>query len=184
MRLYSLIVFGLSLGATTLAAHVPENAEVVFRDDFSTGAWNGAILAREGAYGVVGPALTAGSYGDTLLFSQEVDITLGDEDYITFNFSSTGYQILRILAWEGADSLPRVMTVTHFPSGKVQHVDVPLQGNFHNYHWRQGDYDDLDPGDRVVRLGLEFNLGEEVTPAVAVGEISVYRLTLDYYRAQ
>jgi len=185
MRYWWLAAAVLCAGwAARAGAHVPEGGEVIFREDFSTPAWTGGQPARDGAFGVEGPALAAGAYGDTVRFVREVDFRLDDEDFITFNFSCAGYQILRILAWEEGDSLPRAMTVTHFPSGEVRHVDAPLQGNFHNYHWRVGSYDDLDPGDRIVRLGLEFSLPEDVRPAVAVGEISVYRLTLDYYRAR
>ncbi|MFH1069069.1 MAG: hypothetical protein V1794_05545, partial [Candidatus Glassbacteria bacterium] len=77
MRYWWLAAAVLCAGwAVRAGAHVPEGGEVIFWDDFSTPAWTGGQPARDGAFGVPGPALAAGTYGDTVRFVREVDFRL------------------------------------------------------------------------------------------------------------
>ena len=161
------------------AATPPEGTRSLFRDDLSTpAAWQGGRVIEEGGSSCWRPETP----GDTVLLEREVDFTLAGEGRLAFSFMATGYQRLRVLAWVAGDTIPRAVVLTHYPQGQRQQVELPLEGNFHNFHWREGNYSALREGDRLTRLAFEFTLNFGSGRAVRLGELLVYQLTEDYHR--
>ena len=127
-------------------------------------------------------ALVLVAYRDTVRIESEAAFYIEEESCLSFSFSASGYQYLRILLWSEGESVPKGAFVTHFPSGEIQEISIPIDGNFHNFHWRQGDYRAVRAGDRITRMAFEFTLADKASPKLAVGKITVYSLTPEVYR--
>ena len=168
MRLTIRLLPGVLLAFYPLLARdagsdVPAGAQIIFEDAFPQAEWKGAKVDDGGEFGISGRVLVPVGFEDTVRLEREVDFTLGKENFINFQFLCSGYQHLRILAWANGQDRPKSVTITHFSPEELQKVNIPVEGNFHNYHWRQGDYGNLNSGDRIQRLALEFSLTEKVT---------------------
>ncbi|MBN2288727.1 MAG: DUF4091 domain-containing protein [Candidatus Glassbacteria bacterium] len=176
----SLLFPGVSAPA---AAHdVPAGAEVLFRDDFSSGQPQAAGVESGDKYGISGKVLVPSAYGDTVRLEREVHLTLAEESFLGFDLRCSGYQRLRIYACQEGEDSPRSCLHTHFKAGELQRIDLALDGNFHNFHWRRGDYSALKAGDLIDRLVFEFTLREGSPASIQLGEPSVYRLTAAVHR--
>jgi len=174
-RLIFCPLLAVFLPCSPLAAResdVPAGARILFEDTFDHSEWKAEKADDEGAFGLSGP----------FRFEREVFFTLERENFIHFQFVCTGFQRLRILAWAEGQEEPKSVTITHFSPGEPCNVNIPVEGNFHNYHWRQGDYSSLKPGDCIRRLALDFSLREEAQGTVDVDKITVYSLTGQVYR--
>ena len=167
----------------TLSAsgQIPAGAEILFRDDFSAGHWKGAEVKNGSSYGISGKVLIPSGYGDTVRIEKQLNFTLEPESFLCFDLHCSGYQRLRIYAREGEDS-PKSVLLTRFKAGEPEKISLPLDGNFHNFHWRQGNYSALQAGDSIVRLVFEFTLPEDSPGCIQVGEIAAYSLTEDSHR--
>ena len=163
-------------------SNVPAGARILFEDAFHHSEWQGAKVDDGDEFGISGRVLVPVGFENTVRFEREVDFTLEEENFINFQFICAGYQRLRILAWADGQESPKRVTITHFSPEEACNVDIPVEGNFHNYHWRQGDYSSLNPGERIQRLALDFSLAEKVPAKVAVGKITVYSLTGQVHR--
>lgn len=166
----------------SLGNHVPDGAKIIFEDDFSASSWKGALLEKGAVPGEPGMALVLVAYRDTVRIESEAAFTVEEESCLSFSFSASGYQHLRVLLWSEGESVPKGAFVTQFPSGEIQEVNIPIDGNFHNFHWRQGDYRAVRAGDRITRMAFEFTLADKASPKLAVGKITVYSLTPEVYR--
>ncbi|HUU27671.1 MAG TPA: glycoside hydrolase domain-containing protein [archaeon] len=163
---------------------VPAGARIIFEDDFSQPVWQGAGVEEGAAYGIEGRVLVPESFHDTILIQRKVEFALDEESFLRLDFRCAGYERLRILAFREGEDLPKSVLVTHFPSGEIQRLDIPVDGNFHNYHWRPGDYGVLKAGDRISRLAFEFTLTEKADRSVALGKVTVYSLTGEVHAAR
>jgi len=162
--------------------HVPAGARILFEDAFQQPEWKGAKAVDGAGFGLSGRVLVPVGFADTVRFEREAGFTLEEENFINFQFTCAGYQRLRLLAWTDSQQNPKSVMITHFSPGEPCNVDIPVEGNFHNYHWRAGDYSSLKPGDRIQRLALEFSLAEKIPARLAVGRITVYSLTGQVHR--
>ena len=161
---------------------VPARAKLLFQDDFSTSSWQGAKVETGVKYQISGKVLVPAVYGDTARIESEVDFSLEPESFLSFDLRCSGYQRLRIYAFEEGENAPKSFLLTHFKAGELQKVNLPVDGNFHNFHWRRGDYSALKAGDSINRLVFEFTLREDSPLSIQIGGLTVYRLTEEVHR--
>jgi Glycoside hydrolase 123, catalytic domain/Glycoside hydrolase 123, N-terminal domain len=146
------------------AGEIPAGANILFLDGI-----------------ISGKALVPSTYGDTVRFEKPVSFTLEPESFLSFDLHCSGYQRLRIYACEKEDSTKSVL-LTRFNTNGPDRFNIALDGNFHNFHWRQGNYSALEAGDSIVQLVFEFTLREDSPGSIQMGEITVYSLTEAVHR--
>jgi len=182
--LYLPVAFAVlfAFAAYPAGGDVPAGAELLFLDDFSASSWQGAKVESGEAYGIEGKVLVPVAYGDTVRIERSLSLTLEAESFLAFDLRCSGYQRLRIWAAGEDEKNPKSVVLTHFEAGALQKVNLALDGNFHNFHWRGSDFSALEAGEQIVSLVFEFTLREDSPQSIQIGELASYRLTGEVHR--